>query len=136
MLGNLIKLFVGANLASAGASYMLGPENMLTKNMGKLTGSFLGMGSSSSSTDRSDLKYISKVDPKEIKLSGASSVGTAKPSLSSASQPSQFPMGYKSKLNISPEVRRLLQDVNDGMVGNQNIRLSLYQTPENKIDVG
>tara|TARA_R100001443_G_scaffold7639_1_gene16965 strand:+ start:25118 stop:25528 length:411 start_codon:yes stop_codon:yes gene_type:complete len=136
MLGNLIKLFVGANLASTGASYMLGPENMLTKSMGKLTGSFLGMGSSSSSTNRSDLKYVSKVEPQEIKLSGASSVGTAKPSLSSATQPSQFPMGYKSKLNISPEVRRLLQDVNDGMVGNQNIRLSLYQTPENKIDVG
>ena len=140
MLGNLIKLFVGANLASAGASYMLGPENMLTKGMGKLTGSFLGMGltgSSPSSTTRSDLKYISQVEPSEIKLSGASSTGTAQPSLSPASRPNQFPMGYKSNLaNISPEIRRLLQDVSDGMVGNQNIKLSLYQTQENKIDVG
>lgn len=136
MLGNLIKLFVGANLASAGASYVLGPENMLTKGVGSLAGSFLRMGSNSSSYKKSDLKYISNVDPQEIELSGASSTGTAKPILSAASQPSQFPMGYKSNLNISPEVKRLLQDVGDGMIGNQNIKLSLYQTPENKIDVG
>ena len=88
MLGNLIKLFVGANLASAGASYMLGPENMLTKGMGKLTGSFLGMGltgSSPSSTTRSDLKYISfrpdgTNDDMVIKRDGNVGIGTTDPS--------------------------------------------------------
>jgi hypothetical protein len=46
-------------------------------------------------------------------------------------------MGYKSNLaNVSPEIRRLLQDISDGNVGNQNIKLSLYQTPERKIDIG
>ena len=140
MLGNLIKLFVGANLASAGASYMLGPDNMLTKGMGTLGKSFLNIGAGGSGSTRykiSDLDYIDRASPSKVKLAGASSVGTAKASLSGASRPPEFPMGYKSNLaNISPEVKRLLQDVGDGMVGNQNIRLSLYQIPEDKIKVG
>ena len=138
MLNTLLKTFVAANFLSAGASQVLGPQNIISKSLGNvLSGSFLGLGEGGSSSGGSELKYLSKVDPEKIKLSGAGSTGTAQPNLSSASRPNQFPMGYKSNLaNVSPEIRRLLQDISDGNVGNQNIKLSLYQTPERKIDIG
>ena len=134
MLGNMIKLFVGANLLGAGASHALGYGS---KDLGlDLFKSFLGGSGSKSSGGTSGMMYLSKVNPEKIKLAG-SSVSSVKPTLAGASSPAQFPMGYKSNIaNVSPEIRRFLQDAGDGLVGNQNIKLSVYRLPEEKIDVG
>ena len=139
MLKQLITAFVGANVISEGASYLLGEGNPIAQGVQAVTsGSFLsGTGQpSTTSFQTNNLRSKSMDEKLDIKLSGASTQAHTS-AISPETKAATFPLGYRNEIKINPQIRRLLDDVaHNRLVQNQNLDInSLYTSPEDKIQV-
>lgn len=133
MLGNLLKAFFVTNMASAGASKVLGPQNIISTGIGSITDSFLSVGSPSSGGG-GGFKMVEKMtNPKKFQTSIRTGNSSAA-KLASAGN-SRFPTGTNRLIKLGMadyRMGRLIQDVNIRSVSNKTLKLDDYEDYKTK----
>lgn len=143
MLANLLKAFVGANIVSTGASYLLGAENPISTNINKITsGSFLGIGDSATSGgSTTGLSTTNKTDVSKFTTSISTGASSAPQLRTDGGANNRFPIGSNNTIKTALadyRIQRLLQDASINTIGNKTIQLDDYKdydVTEKKIDV-